>query len=447
MLPEDFNVEDYKNYNLDLKNLTDEELKEHYILHGQRENRIYKLNLPDDFNPEIYKLLNPDLEYLCDFSLKKHFLSHGQKEGRDYKDILFDENFFVKYNNLELEYQGYKTYLQDIRKFKSSYVKNYIDKFKELECDYLLVDHCSTINGASLSLYNLRDFLNLKNKKVLILNPCKESGFFINYKKDATLLYWLCQKIKYKKIIFNSINFSMGLVMKWIDRSKLILFSREIKKDYIAYSPYNPDFVLSKAISEQYENKPKVQPPIVSQNYLDKLELDSQILEFIPNFDTSKITLGMCGFTGDRKNVKLFLEVAEILSKYNFIWIGGKELNTSLSNVYHIKDTENVGKCFALLDYFVLFSEEEPFGRVVIENLYLENKVLTFRDNIYYDHKSPELQYLYYEFPGKITKQNALIHISSNCLTKNKKDTKNGKLYVQKHFTSYDPDFLKFIEI
>ena len=47
-LPDDFNSKTYKSLYCDLVNLSDEELKDHYIKYGFYEKREYKITLPND---------------------------------------------------------------------------------------------------------------------------------------------------------------------------------------------------------------------------------------------------------------------------------------------------------------------------------------------------------------------------------------------------------------
>jgi hypothetical protein len=82
-LPDDFSILNYKLANKDLSNLSNDNLKKHYIDYGCKEKRIYKL--PSDFNTFDYKIENKDLSNLSDEDLKKHYLEFGYKEKRIYK--------------------------------------------------------------------------------------------------------------------------------------------------------------------------------------------------------------------------------------------------------------------------------------------------------------------------------------------------------------------------
>jgi hypothetical protein len=103
-------------------------------------------------------------------------------------------------------------------------------------------------------------------------------------------------------------------------------------------------------------------------------------------------------------------------------------------------------KYYKLLDYFILFSKDEPFGNVIIENLYVGNKVLTFKNNIYYDHKNTLLSDVYFEYEGEINLNNAITHILNTATSKKTINTKNtGKKYVIKKFSKYSKKFLSVL--
>lgn len=90
-IPDDFDWKTYLNLNPDLvkygkiNNRVDSIL--HYIDHGIKEKRIYKVSIPNDFNWENYVSLNLDLQN----KLKNredaeiHWTKFGSKEGRSYK--------------------------------------------------------------------------------------------------------------------------------------------------------------------------------------------------------------------------------------------------------------------------------------------------------------------------------------------------------------------------
>lgn len=448
-LPSDFDVNGYRMLNPDISSFSDDWLEAHYTKHNKRENRLYRLDLPSDFLPDVYRELNPDLKQLTDIDLKIHYCLHGKQEKRLYADPLFDQEFFIKANDIS-DYIDYSSYVKDIRTVKSLKAQDYIKSFSELETNYVLVNHNSINSGSIHSLYTLYSFLRSNNKRCVILEPSINNKLieFYNiqtedlliYHNDPYVLYWLCVKIKCERIIFNSINFAMGQVAKWLDRKKLILFSRETRNSYMLYSSLEPDIVLSSRIALSYSSSPLIQPPIISLDWFRKLDQDYSNPIEIPGLDSQKITIGMCGTTEKRKNPDLFAEVADILPQFNFLWIGGDNTFPKRDNIFHVKDTLEVGKYYQLLDYFVLFSQEEPFGKVVVESLYLNIPTLTFRDNIYYDFKQETLSGLYHEFAGHITKTNAASHILNVC--KNKKQNFAKNPHLMHMFDHYTQQFL-----
>jgi glycosyl transferase family 25 len=86
-LPNDFDINIYKNLNPDLNYLDDNKTVIHFLSTGIKEERLYKKpnDFPNDFDAMEYKFLNPDLQHLDDNKALIHFLSTGIKEERLYK--------------------------------------------------------------------------------------------------------------------------------------------------------------------------------------------------------------------------------------------------------------------------------------------------------------------------------------------------------------------------
>jgi hypothetical protein len=327
--------------------------------------------------------------------------------------------------------------LQDPEEIKTARQFEIIQSLPDIEKDIILVNHNHTLNGAAHSLYTLYGYLKDSGKDVMVLDTFPNEIFFskynvdkpdvMYYEKDAVLLYHMCKKFYKRILLFNSINEEMANVASRFERDKIILFSRETKEYFMAKSMYFPDFVLTERISRKYPNNPKVQPPILSKKILLKIDEELKEEVVIDGLYNDKIILGMCGTLTARKNYKLFIEIA---------------LPYTPQNVFHIATTKYPFRYYKLLDYFVLFSEDEPFGNVVTENLYIGNKVLTFRENIYAEHKDTSLKNLYFEYPGKINFDNAIEHILANC-TQKKTDRlcEAGREYVVKNYSDYNQEF------
>lgn len=77
----DFDINVYSLYN-DLQHLNNNDLREHYYIHGIKEKRLCKL--PNNFNVNIYREKNNDLHNFSNKELIKHFINHGYKENRVY---------------------------------------------------------------------------------------------------------------------------------------------------------------------------------------------------------------------------------------------------------------------------------------------------------------------------------------------------------------------------
>ena len=81
-LPEDFSERDYLRLNPDLAVLKVDPVR-HYQMHGQAEQRPYKIQVPSDFDAAVYLQLNPDVQ--CKVSdADLHYSQHGAKENRRY---------------------------------------------------------------------------------------------------------------------------------------------------------------------------------------------------------------------------------------------------------------------------------------------------------------------------------------------------------------------------
>ena len=101
-IPNDFNVKNYKKSNSDLHALNEEQLLTHYLNHGIKEGRKYNIDendcnkIPNDFNVKNYKRLNTDLHKFNEEQLLTHYLNHGIKEGRKYKYDKYEKpNYFI----------------------------------------------------------------------------------------------------------------------------------------------------------------------------------------------------------------------------------------------------------------------------------------------------------------------------------------------------------------
>ena len=86
----------YRLLNADLKDLSEDQLERHWVLHGRFENRRYTdershtpkdslYSLYPDFKPLEYGAKYPDLQELSPPDLERHWMDHGRFEGRSYR--------------------------------------------------------------------------------------------------------------------------------------------------------------------------------------------------------------------------------------------------------------------------------------------------------------------------------------------------------------------------
>ena len=457
-LPEDFDVKIYKELNDDMKVVSDTQAKQHYVEHGIHEKRHYKVgNLPEDFDIKMYKEINEDLINMTDLEAKQHFLQRAKIEGRVYQDIYFDTDFFCTKYNCDRENAYYK-YNEDIRQEKNPYFAEYVNGIKILpHAKYIfLVNHDDHLYGASHYIYSLFLFLQNKYKtqtdviillceftyNVEIFNKYKiTEKDVLEYKGDPTLLYMLYDKLQPKVVYLNSCNIAIYKVYKFFPENVRILHSHEIKKHYLLNKKLLPDYVVSDVIANQYEKNPSIQPPFLL-DIAEIVNFSNEKVEEISNtfgkMDTSKITIGMCGQINERKNFSLFIEMSTQFPAYNFLWIGDtKNVFEKYNNIFHIQSTINPYKYFKqVVDYFILFSREDPCPYVILENILLETNIITFTENIFYHHKNQMLAKTYFSYDGCIDKMTCIDAI--NKFVKNKKTitTNNGVRYIQQYFSS-----------
>ena len=465
VLPKDFTAESYKELNEDLKHMNDYQCKKHYVLHGKNEQRIYFLNLPKDFDVKIYKHLNPDLANLSDVYCKTHYSKHGLHEGRQYQDPFFDKNFFAEKYGYSFDYPDiYLEYTKDIRQCKNKQFTEYINTLKYYPDVIILCNHDNSLYGASHYLYILYGILKNKYNCILcdvyykheLLDKYNISkNDVIEYKNDPTLLYKIYEFYQPMLIYFNSINVAMMKVYDYVPREKIILHSHEIQKHYLLGNITIPDFVVSERIKNQYKhltqhantNFPLLQTPIITnlENIILKSceEIENNINNNYGTLNRSKITIGMCGQITMRKNYKLFIEIAQLYSQYNFIWVGGDKSQSNIfekyPNIYHVPFTLNPYKYYKqIIDVFILFSTEDPCPYVILENLLLETKIITFEKNIFIDHKHNLTKDIYIEYPGEINVITCSDAINKYVFEKKNTTSNNGYLYISKYFTNVD---------
>jgi hypothetical protein len=79
---------------------------------------------------------------------------------------------------------------------------------------------------------------------------------------------------------------------------------------------------------------------------------------------------------------------------------------------------------------------------VVLENLYINNKVVTFKENIYTDHKCEMLDDLYFEYDGEVSLESVSYMIENHATEKAKRVTDEGRKYIKKKFAAVNKELI-----
>ena len=409
------------------------------------ENKLFgNIDVPDNFNEDLHEDKYPEIkgymmwmgDWINELSKRKRYYHHYLK----YCVPIYEKSWAKTktINNKLIEIQN------TCETHKGSIV---------------LVNHVSNPYGATNYLLSIFKILKSKGFKVCLLDEVFNEQLYskfdidikdvISYEQNFLFLCYLYERLEPKVLYLNSINEIFIDFIK-LNNPNVLTHSHEIEKVYGRHNLL-PDYVVSKRIQKEFEDQhdhnPKIQPPIFLNETLDLIEREfNQELPKVSNFkgeiDNSRITIGMCGQTETRKNPELFEEVSILYPQYNFLWVGGEEgYFSGIDNLYHVPLVQFPFVYYKLMDYFILFSQEDPCPYVVLENLYINNKVITFKNNIYTDHKNKMTKDIYFEFNGEISMETIKQAINENVKYKANR-TGNGKEYVLQNFTQLNPGLL-----
>lgn len=342
----------------------------------------------------------------------------------------------------------------------------------------IFINHASNLTGAPIFLYDFVDHLNSQNifKNIIVAEPFYNEQCPINskipiiyYKNNTALLLKAIVDINPVFIYSNSQNsflFNNNLYQEIFNYKTLFHFHEciqdfcttqnqnlklEIKKEKV--------FVVSKEIQEQFRNEGyenmSIFPPFLSSekiNKITKLSKESvNVNKDFRNLDKNKIIIGMSGSVCKRKNFLLFYNLALKNPDKEFLWIGGDDWESkesiynrsfeSLKNLFHIPQTINPWAYYNLLDYFFLTSERDPCPYVVLENLLLNNKIITLKNNIFYKHNPIDLENYIIIDNDNLSDDDVINEFKKLKLDKNKNITEKNKSYILNNFSS--PQILK----
>jgi len=247
LIPLDFDCNFYRNFYEDLNNMSDTELKFHYVFYGMKENRMYKDdNLLKDFDCIFYRNLYEDLNHMSDTELKFHYIKYGKNEQRRYNcnglipldfDCYFYRNYYEDLNNMsdiELKLHYIKYGINENRKYKHyNNLKEYIDNHSNLKYNTKEINNITDrINNI---LQNVNLYFNNNINKYNFFNNISYFEYNINnynYETEDNYLYNLNDKIE------NKLNKIIHLIKNADEEQKenmLIIFNENISFKYLQY--------------------------------------------------------------------------------------------------------------------------------------------------------------------------------------------------------------------
>ena len=129
-----------------------------------------------------------------------------------------------------------------------------------------------------------------------------------------------------------------------------------------------------------------------------------------------------------------------LFPEYNFLWIGGHKIIKKIDNLENFLKITNVINPYKYFrkhfDYFLLTSIYDVCPYVIIENILLETKIITFEDSVFFDFKHRLTKRIYLEKEGNIN-LNESVKLLRNMKIEKKKNILNGNgyKYVKSRFT------------
>lgn len=289
----------------------------------------------------------------------------------------------------------------------------------------VVVNHESTLTGAPIFAQDMANWIQENSEvKVIFLDQHPNELYQLNpeievryYNNNHTDLLHQLRDIEPTLIYANSLNLMARihcLYGDYLDRT--IFHFHECTTDLIQFvlGPEELCSIINRAKAVLYvaeEIKKNMLDAIKESLWYDANDNLEKKLHFCPEFihpdrikrikendtdrpDNERPLIGMCGVNSERKNVDLFLELAEINPSIDFVWIGA-EIESDLENFSCIKSCDNPYVHFNKLDYFLLTSLRDPCPIVVLENMLLNNKIILLDKNIKYEHNISELENVY----------------------------------------------------
>jgi hypothetical protein len=416
-LPSHFTAATYRELNPDLRNLSDDDAVQHYILHGMREGRVFVGDeVPHDFHPQLYRHLNHDLIQMSDDELVAHYRRAGKRENRRYRDDLWDRETITESTYFEEVVKDLS--LSKGRDFDRICTEHLLAINALVEPPSLvLVSHDHSISGATIFLLILAEWCVEHDVKIMLLMPGDVNGdvltryniderLVFNYRSDAHVLFRVLKRAEERcapLFYFNSCNTEICRVLPHLPRDRVILHSHEVPEHYVCGRGFTPDFVVSSLIADMWlretGRRPCIFPPLLTTRQLARIVTEANAVPPAASLcvrDQTRTSVAMCGQLSARKNFRAFSAAAALCPDIDFVWIGGIQTPDCFAkqkNVIHIPQLISPFSSLAKVDYFVLTSEIDPCPYVVLESLLLGLHVIAFEDNIFTRHDSERLNF------------------------------------------------------
>ena len=215
-----FDPEYYKNNNNDLKNLNKYQLLEHFINHGFKEDRKYYENKKNEtinkidnlinykydsnkdlyvFDVETYKKYNKDLKDLLDQELINHFINFGEKEKRIFCDPIkeFDYVYYLK-NNPDIKINNISYLDINLYAWKHYLYHGYF------EGKTYNVNHKNTYKINNVTTVPTNNNVPINQKTLIIYVYYNRPG---EYKNETNLSFFINQTIKKRDSVKDNIEF------------------------------------------------------------------------------------------------------------------------------------------------------------------------------------------------------------------------------------------------
>lgn len=452
-LSPDFNAEEYAELHpeLEAKDITDERVIQiHYLTTGREQGYpaydIYRKQLdkvPESFDPEAYGFLH------------RHVLGYVEDLGEWYieKGYNIAPDFDISLDDILSEILNQNVYFPDDSIF--------------------IINHSSTKTGAPIFAQDLANYLIQQGHDNIVFVDVYPNKFFKLHPKvkrvyhfdQEEILLDILEQNKPKVIYSNSITkiiTNTELYVKYIDKTifhyhecwndcfKCAYNSKKAKFKWISKNS-KANITVAEKINDNYPYDPEtrsksyVVPPFINHERINQLLTTKK-----RTTKNKRVTLGMCGTLNNRKNPRLFIEVAKSFPEYDFIWVGGTS-DIKLPNLEFIAQCDNPNEYLEKCDYFFLTSTRDPCPIVVLESLLLNRKVIVCDGNIRFQHPQDQLEnyLIIQDHDNNISKIiESLRNLDLN--TELQKTTKNHdyiiKNFTHPHIINKCEDFMEFFK-